>query len=336
MTQNGERETPGLRWRGREDSLDEAEKAPDARQLKQDPELSYGEDSENMLLHGDNVEALKSLIQLGVGKAKCIFIDPPYNTKTGDFKSYNDSMKHSEWLSFMFTRIKLLYRMLSNDGTMWITINDQESHYLKLLCDETFGRQNFLMNFVWEKKYGRQNNAKYIAEGHDHILVYAKDINEFPGFRAKKKSLGIKRYFGGGPTKNHTSDVLKSIWCRSDVGDNGDGREQMKDLNQYIYRKTKKKLEQFKTAKPEKLIKRILDLATSPGETVLDAFLGSGTTAAVAHKMRRKYIGIEIGSHMIDVCLPRLRRIIDGDDRIGVSDEVAWRKAGGFKFFSIQ
>jgi adenine-specific DNA-methyltransferase len=127
-----------------------------------------------MLIHGDNLLALKALEQDFTGKIKCIYIDPPYNTGNA-FEHYDDGLEHSIWLSLMKPRIEMLHRLLSNDGTLWISIDDDESHYLKVLCDEVFRRKNFVNNVIWEKKYTIANDAKWFSDNHDHILVYAKN-----------------------------------------------------------------------------------------------------------------------------------------------------------------
>src|SRR3990172_6717120 len=128
---------------------------------------------DNRLIFGDNLLALKALEQEFAGKIKCIYIDPPYNTGNA-FDHYDDGLEHSIWLSLLMPRIELLHKLLSDGGSIWISIDDDESHYLKVLCDEIFGRRNFVNNVIWEKKYSPQNDAKWLSDSHDHILVYAK------------------------------------------------------------------------------------------------------------------------------------------------------------------
>ena len=155
------------------------------RILIENPEYSYGENPpspqgegpgvrSNMLIHGDNLLALKALEQDFAGKVKCIYIDPPYNTGNA-FEHYDDGVEHSQWLNLMKPRLVLLRNLLSTDGSIWISIDDDESHYLKVLCDEVFGRRNFVSNVIWEKKFSPSNDAKWLSDSHDHILVYAKD-----------------------------------------------------------------------------------------------------------------------------------------------------------------
>ena len=165
---------PLLSWFNRDADLTRAALAP-YRLLEPVAKLSYGdEDSPNMLIEGDNLEALKALLPYYGGQVKCIFIDPPYNTKSA-FEQYDDNLEHSQWLSMMYPRLELLRSLLSDDGSIWITIDDNEGHYLKVLCDEIFGRSNFVSNVVWQKLYTVKNSAKYISDMHEHVLVYAKN-----------------------------------------------------------------------------------------------------------------------------------------------------------------
>lgn len=368
------------------------------RILIEDPGKSFGDPaSENMLIHGDNLLALKALEQNFAGKIKCIYIDPPYNTGNA-FEHYDDGIEHSLWLSLMKPRLDILKTLLSDDGSLWISIDDDESHYLKVMCDEVFGRQNFISNVIWEKKYSPSNDAKWLSDSHDHILVYAKrkDIwrpnllprgdkqnayykyddkdgrglwrsdnvlvksfsksgvfaivnpntgkEYFPPkgscyrFNAEtaKRYLEENRfYFGkdgnGAPQlKRFLSEVkdgvtVKTIWIRDEVGDNQEAKKEVKAFGDTT----------FATPKPERLIERILFLATKEKDIVLDSFLGSGTTAAVAHKMKRKWIGIELGEHATTHCLPRLQQVVSGEDTGGITEAVNWNGGGGFKFYTL-
>lgn len=350
-----------------------------------------------MLIYGDNLLALKALEQDFAGKIKCIYIDPPYNTGNA-FEHYDDSLEHSLWLSLMRPRIDLLHKLLSEDGSIWISIDDDECHYLKVMCDEVFGRSNFVNNVIWEKKYSPQNDAKWLSDSHDHILVYAKrkeqwrpnllprteeankrykNIDNDPRGSWKASGLDVKTYtaeydypittpsgrivyppkgycwrvpkrrfqelvednriwFGKEGNnvpaiKRFLSEVQsgmvsKTIWFRTEVGDNEEAKKETKDINE---------TEVFATPKPERLIQRILNLTTNPGDWVLDSFLGSGTTAAVAHKMGRRWIGIELGEHCHTHCLPRLQKVVDGADQGGISKTVNWQGGGGFKYYYL-
>ncbi len=382
-----------LTWIGKGD-----EPKLEPRILIENPEYSYGDpNAENMLIHGDNLLALKALEQDYAGKIKCIYIDPPYNTGNA-FEHYDDGVEHSQWLNLMKPRLTLLRNLLSNDGSIWISIDDDECHYLKVLCDEVFGRQNFISNVIWEKKYSPQNDAKWLSDSHDHILVYAKNkeiwrpnllprseemnkryknldddvrgpwksgdvlvksfsksgvfpiVNPNTGeehwppkgscYRFSKESaqryLDDNRfYFGkdgkGAPQlKRFLSDVKKgmvskTIWFRSEVGDNQEAKAEVKIFESDNF---------FQTPKPERLIERILFLGSNKNDIILDSFLGSGTTAAVAHKMGRRYIGIELGDHAITHCYPRLKAVVDGEQG-GISKSVNWKGGGGFRYYTL-
>lgn len=382
-----------LTWIGKGD-----EPKLEPRILIENPEYSYGDPhTENMLIHGDNLLALKALEQEFAGKVKCIYIDPPYNTGNA-FEHYDDGVEHSQWLNLMKPRLTLLRNLLANDGSIWISIDDDESHYLKVLCDEVFGRRNFVSNVIWEKKYSPQNDAKWLSDSHDHILVYAKnkdiwrpnllprgekqnayykyDDNDGRGlwrsdnvlvksfsqsgvFPIKNPNTGVeyfppkgscyrfneetaKRfldenrfYFGkdgkGAPQlKRFLSEVkdgvtVKTIWIRDEVGDNQEAKKEVKAFISENF---------FQTPKPERLIERILYLGSNKNDLVLDSFLGSGTTAAVAHKMGRRWIGVELGEHAKTHCYPRLKQVVDGEQG-GISKAVNWKGGGGFKFYTL-
>ena len=348
----------------------------------------------NLLIQGDNLEALAALLPFYRGKVKCIFIDPPYNTRSA-FEHYDDNLEHAQWLSMMLPRLQLLRQLLRADGSIWVTIDDNEGHYLKVLMDEVFGRRNFVSNVVWQKKYTVANDAKWLADTHDHVLIYAKQKEVWRPFRLPRTAAMDERYRNpdnhpDGPWKatplyakrtptdkedgfTHTfkngivwtlppgtsprfpapelrrmddnneiwfgadgraipsrktflerltiaSPPSPTIWPHSEAGNNHEAREESKYVND---------VEVFGTPKPEKLVKRILDLATQPNDLVLDSFLGSGTTAAVAHKMGRRWIGIEMGEHALTHCLPRLRKVVE-DEQGGISRAVGWLGGGGF------
>ena len=382
-----------LTWIGKGEQIN-----PEPRILIEKPEYSYGDaDSGNMLIHGDNLLALKALELEFAGRVKCIYIDPPYNTGSA-FEHYDDNVEHSTWLNLMKPRLEILRRLLADDGSIWISIDDDEQAYLKVLCDEVFGRSNFVANVIWEKKYSPQNDAKWLSDGHDFVMVYAKNKNIWrPNLlpRGEKQNkyykyddndgrglwrsdnvlvktfstsgvFGIENpntgeiffppdgscyrfneataqrllaenrlYFGkdgkGAPQyKRYLSDVKQgvtalTIWKREDVGDNQEAKNEVKPFNPS---------DVFSTPKPERLVERILFLATNPGDLVLDSFLGSGTTAAVAHKMDRRYIGIELGNHAYTHCQPRLKAVVDGEQG-GISKAVNWQGGGGFKFYEL-
>lgn len=165
---------PVLQWLDRDNHVKAAEEVP-YRLLVADDDLSGGDfvNTENMLIQGDNLEAVKALLPYYAGKVKCIFIDPPYNTKSA-FEHYDDNLEHSQWLGMMVPRLRLLRELLSEDGSIWVTIDDNEAHYLKVVMDEVFGRKNFVANVVWQSKDTPGNNANEIAQTHNHVLIFKK------------------------------------------------------------------------------------------------------------------------------------------------------------------
>lgn len=383
-----------LTWIGKDEEL-----KLEPRILIEDPSKSYGDkSSENMLIHGDNLLALKALEQDFAGRIKCIYIDPPYNTGSA-FEHYDDNLEHSTWLSLMKPRLEILKNLLHKDkGSIWISIDADESHYLKVLCDEIFGRSNFIDEVIWQRSYAPINLKKTFSRNHDAILVYAKNSFGFEmnklerseklndsftnpdndprgpwasgpiqvGPRVESRVYEIKTtngrvivpppqacwrfseekyhemvadnriYFGPNGdnvprVKRFLSEVKDGVvpmtlWLRDDVGDNQEAKKEIKKLFTD---------DVFDTPKPERLIKRILDLGSNAGDWVLDSFLGSGTTSAVAHKTGRKHIGIEFGQHAETHCLPRLKKVVDGTDGLKLSEELDWKGGGGFKFYNL-
>lgn len=374
-----------------------SEPAVEPRILLHDASKDYGDPAaDNMLIHGDNLLALKALEQEFAGRVKCIYIDPPYNTGSA-FEHYDDNLEHSTWLSLMKPRLDILRNLLSDDGSIWISIDDDEGHYLKVLCDEVFGRQNFVNTVIWEKKYSPQNDAKWLSDSHDFVLVYAKNKETWrpnllprsdemnsryknpdndprgpwkPGDLLRKdvqqsglytiitpngrkcdppagRSWRVPEYsyqrmveenriwFGKDGNnipaiKRFLSEVkdgmtAMTLWKYTEVGHNQDATREVTAFNPQ---------DPFSTPKPERLIERILTLGSNEGDLVLDSFLGSGTTAAVAHKMGRRWIGIELGDHCYTHCLPRLKAVVDGEQG-GVSKSVNWQGGGGFKFYEL-
>lgn len=372
------------------------------RILEENKKLSYGNrDSENMIIHGDNLLALKALLPEYEGKIKCIYIDPPYNTGSA-FEHYDDSVEHSTWLSLIRSRLILLRALLADNGSIWINLDDNEVHYCKIMCDELFGRENFLCDIAWEKRYSPPSDTKDFGYIHDHILCYRKTkefrrnllpLTEDQEGRYKNpdkdlrgpwkamdytcrytaderpnlyypikhpktgKDIWPKRtrvwamsrevhaknvkegriWWGadgnnGVPAlKNFLSEIAKgmmpmSLWRYSLAGHNQDARKESMTLFPD---------KPFSTPKPEKLIHVILRIATNPNDLVLDSFLGSGTTVAVAHKTGRKYIGIEMGDHAYSHVQVRLKKVVEGDDGLKLSSEVGWNGGGGFKFYEL-
>ena len=339
--------------------------------------------TDNLLIHGDNLEALKALMPFYRGRIKCIFIDPPYNTQSA-FAHYDDKLEHSQWLSMMLPRLELLRDLLSEDGSIWVTIDDNEAHYLKVLMDEVFGRGNFVANVVWRSSDNSNNDARTFSVDHNQVLVYSAS----PGWLTIKQDAVEKRshfrnddndprgpWFDGNPLNSpKPRENLKYVltapngnriqpppngwrWEPATMQEKlatGEIRfnENMTGIKRrtYLYEmkglppstlwtdllKTghnrQAKSEQknldigtdlFSTPKPERLLAEVLNIATNPGDLVLDSFLGSGTTAAVAHKMGRRWIGIEMGDHALTHCLPRLQKVVAGEQG-GISAAVGW------------
>ena len=342
---------------------------------------------DNMLIHGDNLLALKALEADYAGKVKCIYIDPPYNTGSA-FQHYDDGLEHSIWLTMMQNRLELLKSLLSDDGSIWIQLDDNEFHYAKVLCDEILGRSNFITSITWHKKRGKDNSSRYFSITHDYILVYSKDSKAFHPNRLNLSDDTKKAY------KNSDNDPrgnyrLLGLWSRQQGGSEYEyidkkgkkyekrlwlvGKKTMEKLDQdnrlvstgdKLYRKlflhenkgsisetiwtdasnnanAKDELKKlfgqklFDTPKPEPLMSRIIEIATKPGDLVLDSFAGSGTTGAVAHKMNRRWIMVELGEHCHTHILPRLKKVVDGDDPGGITKSADWKGGGGFRYYTI-
>lgn len=358
------------------------------RILIEDKEKSYGDvNSDNLLIHGDNLLALKSLEQNYAGKIKCIYIDPPYNTGSA-FEHYDDNLEHSIWLSLMRERLILLRKLLREDGFIFIQIDDNEQAYLKVLCDEIFGRRCYMNQIVWKRRGGSANPSNKLNNVTDYILWYSKTpdipINQVYSKEDENTQKYIKERFkfkdengriymkspiqSPNPRPNLMYEykgyrIPKKGWSVSkEVMEQWDAEgklafpdDKSKTINRKIY------LDEYKGQpisslwtdifvinpmsaerttftggqKPENLLKRIFELSTKEGDYVLDSFLGSGTTCAVAHKMNRKWIGIEMGNHIYSHCIPRLNNIIDNKDTSGITSEVNWNGGGGYKFYEL-
>lgn len=405
------------------------------RILIENPEYSYGDpDSENMLIHGDNLLALKALEQDYAGKVKCIYIDPPYNTGNA-FEHYDDGVEHSLWLNLMSQRLRLLRNLLSSDGVIFVQIDESEGAYLKVLMDEIFGRNSYQTTFYVQVRYSN----KTLNEDNDYqklieqILVYKK-----PDFKPNKQTIeysiekfcwkitelteGTKETIGGRQViifKNGEYKIeeveaslsgLKETWATGSLVKQGGSAAEFFDLHlssrkdldglntlykvidmgtqgdglgyRYITGPKKAtaakgkfytgvpldKIEEIKTGsakkeipisnfydysgsfgncrleggvsfnggkKPEELVSMILEMGSKPGDLVFDSFLGSGTTAAVALKMKRKFIGIELGEQAYSHCFVRLKSIVEGKDISGVTKTTNWQGGGGFKFYTL-
>lgn len=385
------------------------------RILIEDERLSHhaatrreGDHFDNVLIHGDNLLALRALEQDFTGKVKCVYIDPPYNTGSA-FEHYDDGIEHSLWLSLMRDRLEVVRNLLSVDGAVFIQIDDNEGHYLKVICDEIFGRSNFIATFLWRKVDSPNDNKVAVTPDHEFILAYARDRASIK-LRQRPDSSIIESYRGPDENglyyrdrllkkngKNSLRSDRPSMWfpitgpdgidvwpihddareaCWAigavnvkrlieenkiiwkDRGEEGKSvwvpytREYAPDVPTRPFstlwvdlpttRQTKahqKKLfgagMEFSTPKPEELIERILQLSTQPGDLVLDSFAGSGTTGAVAHKMGRRWIMAELGDHCETHIVPRLNKVIDGDDPGGITEAVEWKGGGGYRYYRL-
>jgi len=376
------------------------------RILLEDPAKSYhaphrvtdNDLFDNRLIFGDNLLALKALEQEFTGKIKCIFIDPPYNTGSA-FEHYDDGIEHSLWLGMMRDRLEILHRLLAKDGAIWLCIDDNEGHYLKVLCDEIFGRKSFVATVVWENFYGR-SNAAAISPGHNYLLVYSKMGLEWkkvrnllqrdeksaskytnpdndprgpwrlgPIFAAEERHEGLMYAITTPsgrtikpPKGSHWRMVESEFWQmveegRITFGVRGDNVPAVKlYLNEVQSglvprswwphteaghsQEAKREIQAlfpnilpFDTPKPERLVARAIEMTTKPGDWVLDSFAGSGTTGAVAHKLRRHWVMLELGEHIQTFINPRLKKVIDGEDPGGITQAVNWQGGGGFRYF---
>lgn len=391
---------PLLRWLTRDKDINAAAHAP-YRLLEEVAKHSHGDrDAGNMLIQGDNQDALKALHPYYAGKVKCIYIDPPYNTGAA-FEHYDDNLEHTQWLSMMYPRLELLREFLSDDGSIWVSIDNRQGHYLKVLMDEIFGRKCYVTTCIWQQRTTRENR-KVFSEDAEYIHVYAANPAKFKATRNKLMlTLAVRARY-----KNHDNDprgpwqsvsanaqdghatddqfydyrapngklhklpagrcwlyteprmneevaknniwfgkkgngvprikkfldedaaglVPETLWLAKEVGTNDSAKKEIVKMALSD--------DVFDTPKPESLISRIIHIATNPYDMVLDSFLGSGTTAAVAHKMGRRYIAIEMGDHAITHCVPRLQKVIDGEQG-GISQAVDWKGGGGFRFYRL-
>jgi hypothetical protein len=444
-----------LTWFGKEDVIE-----VEPRLLIENPELSnttQDPNTENMIIHGDNLLALKALEVKYSGQVKCIYIDPPYNTGSA-FEHYDDNLEHSIWLGLMRKRLLILRKLLSKDGTIWIQIDDEEQAYLKVLCDEVFGRNNFInMISVNMKNIAGASGGgedKRLKKNCEYILVYAQNYSQIKPFtpvynyapmaqlvkeykeqkrswkytsvlvsagdkeyitstidgdgneikifnRPNIKTLSVKQYAKQNNISEddvynfHYDKVFRTTMPQSSIRPRV--MERMSEINQhynfisieYIPRSGKNKgtvYEQFYSGekynlfawlsdvsevingiaykkdlqgtywdfvretknltkegdvkfpngkKAERLIERILTMSTEPGDMVLDSFLGSGTTAAVAQKMGRRFIGVEMGEHAYSHCKVRLDKVVDGSDQGGISKSSNWQGGGGYRFYEL-
>lgn len=365
--------------------------------------------SDNLLIRGDALNALVSLSRLPafaadyVGCVRLAYIDPPFNTGQA-FENYDDNLEHSVWLTMIRDRLVQIRRLLSEDGSVWIHLDDTQMHRARCVLDEVFGASNFVANVIWQKTYTRENRTD-ISISHDNVIVYAVNKplwknarNLLPPSDAQRsrysnpdndprgdwKATPVHAKAGKGRrkeqfftvtlpsgrkvdpppgrcwlykreryeevvadgriwfgTEGDSMPALKkfwnevqpglvpvSIWPFNEVGTTGTAKDEILSLFP--------QLTPFSTPKPEALLERIIHIASNPGDVVLDCFLGSGTTAAVAHKMGRRWVGVEWREDTVrDFALPRLEKVVNGCDAGGVTDLVQWEGGGGFRVVDV-
>lgn len=368
-----------------------------ARRVKPDAEPGEpgypGDLFDNRLIFGDNLLALKALETEFAGKIKCVSIDPPYNTGSA-FTHYDDGVEHSLWLSLIRDRIEVLHRLLRDDGSIWVCIDDNECHYLKVLMDEVFGRSNFLASVVWNHSVQAKGYSGKFSVHHNYLLVYQKTaaftLKDLPreekhnvnysnpdddprgpwrsgdvrnslvrpnlmydittpsgktikhppkGWRFGKDTFEAelaagKIIFSPDETRiirkiylaDQQGRVPETIWFPDDAGTTRDANGEVRSVVDGEF---------FDTPKPEKLLERLMSLATEPGDWVLDSFAGSGTTGAVAHKMGRRWIMVELGDHCHTHIIPRLKKVIDSEDQGGITEAIDWAGGGGFRYYRL-
>lgn len=360
---------------------------------------SFGQSNTgNLIIQGENLSVLSTITPKYEGLIRCVYIDPPYNNQE-NYTHYTDGLSHDLWLSNLTARIEALSKLLSDDGSIWVSIDDREVHYLKVAIDQIFGRENFITTIIWQQRTTRENR-KVFSNNHEYLLVYAKNGKCFeaarnllplpPDIERRYKnpdndprglwqsvSLNVQAghgtasqfyelvapngrrhippkgrcwifshsrmqeeiannnvWFGcdgnGVPRRKHFASESRNgltphtLWTANEVGTNDIAKKHLLKLfPEYPL---------FDTPKPEQLIQRVLQIATNPGDLVLDAYLGSGTTTAVAHKMGRCYIGIEQGEQIVTHCVSRMKQVVAGENG-GISDLESWRGGGGFDFF---
>ena len=348
-------------------------------------------------MHGDNLEVLDRIGGKLRGRVRCVYIDPPYNNRER-YVHYDDRSSHGEWLQSIAMRIERLAPLLSDEGSIWISIDDTEVHYLKVLVDELLGRDSFVTTIAWEHRTTRENRRVF-SNNQEYLLVYAKNQEAFKANRnpvplpaeilgryknpdddprGPWQSVSLTAQGGHGtpsqfyelvapngrrhkPPKGrcwiYTEERMKAAIAADQVwfGHDGDGVPRRKHFfssaakgvtpptlwkadfagtNSAAKREVLKLFPGeavFETPKPEQLLSRVIEIATDPGDLVLDAYLGSGTTTAVAHKMGRRWIGIEAGDHAVSHCAQRMRMVVDGEGG-GISPRFGWAGGGGFRF----
>ncbi len=322
-----------------------------------DLESALKDKNTNYLIKGNNLIALHSLKKKFAKQVKCIYIDPPYNTGNDSF-NYNDNFNHSSWLVFMKNRLEVAREFLSDDGSIYINLDYNEVHYCKVLMDEIFKRENFRSEIIWRMGFlsGYKTAAKKYIRNHDTILFYSKSDN----YLFNKTYIENKDFLQL-LTKNEVQNAFKKFsFPQEKVDDfltfiNHENRGEKYPLEDTWNSNKWDKLnsiaidssvsrvdetiaiddENFKGQKPESLIQRILEVSTNENDIVLDFFAGSGTTCAVAHKMKRRYIGIEQMDYIETITKERLKKVIEGEQG-GISKKCDFKGGGSFVYAELK
>lgn len=304
-------------------------------------------DNDNLIIKGNNLIALHSLKKKFAGKVKLIYIDPPYNTGNDSFK-YNDKFNHSTWLTFMKNRLEVARELLRDDGVIFVQIGHQESAYLKILMDEVFGNEKFVNEICWKKYGGVKNQAtKKLTTQHETIYLYKKS----DCFNINMQYNPLSEKYINDEYKYTDENGRRYAKLRGRGYQNKDGETTMKYLDEVkgspittlwyekhlqLNTSDKEKINNgFEGQKPETLLERVIKLTTQENDIVLDYHLGSGTTAAVAHKMNRRYIGIEQMDYIEDIAVERMKKVIEGEQG-GISKAVGWSGGGSFIYAELK
>lgn len=309
---------------------------PDTIQVKEETGITLNDD-DNLIIKGNNLIALASLLKRYEGKVKCIYIDPPYNTKNDSF-NYNDSFNHSTWLTFMKNRLELARKLLREDGTIFVQCDDNEQAYLKVLMDSIFGMNNFQAEIVWvlEGASGYKSLVNNYVRGHESILFYSKsNYFNFNKIYLPYSEKQIKRFSKLDDSGRRYKPITKTRRLYLDEAKGVPLTDVWTDIASFQTIVNSPERTGFDTQKPEKLIERIIETLTTTHDLVLDFHLGSGTTAAVAHKMGRRYIGVEQMDYIQDITVERLKKVLEGEQG-GISKSQNWHGGGSFVYCELK
>lgn len=309
---------------------------PDTIHVEEKTGITFNDD-DNLIIKGNNLIALASILKRYEGKVKCIYIDPPYNTQNDSF-NYNDSFNHSTWLTFMKNRLELARKLLREDGTIFVQCDDNEQAYLKVLMDSIFGRNNFQAEIVWvlEGASGYKSLVNNYVRGHESILFYSKsNYFNFNKIYLPYSEKQIKRFSKLDDSGRRYKPITKTRRLYLDEAKGVPLTDVWTDIASFQTIVNSPERTGFDTQKPEKLIERIIETLTTTHDLVLDFHLGSGTTAAVAHKMGRRYIGVEQMDYIQDITVERLKKVLEGEQG-GISKVQNWHGGGSFVYCELK